>query len=178
MAGSQTRRPGIKGDKAASLNSRKGRKSKPPQRGRYQTRQAKTALDTPGGRIRAARLALDLNQTELAKLLNTDQTSVSAWEVGKTLPSGPTLAGLARLFGSSIHAIESGQGFQLPGATKVAERIDPALDLSCLPSIPAGAGGLCLHRKGLAIETLTARKLLSEVQKALKEGRPIWLVLE
>lgn len=178
MARSQIRHPETKGDEAASSKKRSNRKGVIPRRGRYQTRQTPADLNTLSGRIRAGRMALDLNQSELARLLNTDQTSVSAWEVGKTAPSGPTLAGLSRVFKTSVDALETGVGFELLQPSEIAARIDPGLDLSRLPPVPAGSGGVILHRQGLAIESLGPRKLLALVQRTIKAGHPVWLILD
>ncbi len=45
--------------------------------------------------LRDARLRANLSQVELAKLIGTDQPSVSDWERGATFPSADTLLRLA-----------------------------------------------------------------------------------
>lgn len=52
-------------------------------------------------RIRRLRERLGLTQGAFADLVGTDQSSVSRWERGETLPSGPAVKMLAHLEGTA-----------------------------------------------------------------------------
>ncbi len=53
-----------------------------------------------GALIRESRLSLDppMTQKDLARCVRVHQPSVSAWELGKTLPAPGTMLELAKLF--------------------------------------------------------------------------------
>lgn len=53
-------------------------------------------MQTIGSRIRDARVALDRSQTDLARALGVDQSSVALWEKDKTLPRPAKMEDLAR----------------------------------------------------------------------------------
>lgn len=52
--------------------------------------------------IRTRREAKGLTQGQLAKAMGVDQTAVSQWERGETLPRAERLPDLARILGCSI----------------------------------------------------------------------------
>lgn len=52
--------------------------------------------------LAAARKNAGFTQTEAARRLGVDQSSVSFWESGKKLPRASTLVKLANLYGCSI----------------------------------------------------------------------------
>lgn len=54
-----------------------------------------------GKRIRELRLAKNLSQTELAKLIKTTQDTVSLWELGKSYPSLDYIVELTKIFNVS-----------------------------------------------------------------------------
>lgn len=51
--------------------------------------------------IKELRLEQKLTQTELAKLLNTTQDTISLWELGKSYPDILSIIALAKLFNVS-----------------------------------------------------------------------------
>lgn len=55
--------------------------------------------------LKERRLKAGLLQTDVAKLLEVDQASVSYWESGKTKPARKYRAKLARLYGCSENDI-------------------------------------------------------------------------
>lgn len=57
-----------------------------------------------GALIRESRLALDppMTQKDLAHCVRVHQPSVSAWELGKTLPAPGTMLELAKLFNLNL----------------------------------------------------------------------------
>jgi transcriptional regulator with XRE-family HTH domain len=74
-----------------------------------------------GKNIRRRRIALSLNQTQLAAALGVTQNAVSKWEVGSTTPNVPRLVQLASALGSD------------PGEMLWGEN-EPGLRISALPS--------------------------------------------
>jgi transcriptional regulator with XRE-family HTH domain len=68
-----------------------------------------TALRTPppalhgfGDRLRAARLARDLTQTEAARAIGRNLRTYQRYERGELYPPLPTLAGLAEVFDARL----------------------------------------------------------------------------
>jgi transcriptional regulator with XRE-family HTH domain len=60
-------------------------------------------MDKPlGARIRQARKAANLSQTQLARKIGAHVTSVSDWERGKNAPSARHLLGIAKATGTNI----------------------------------------------------------------------------
>lgn len=55
--------------------------------------------------LRACRLDNEMTQEDLAKAVGVHQPSVSAWELGRTLPAPGTLLELARLFNLDLAAL-------------------------------------------------------------------------
>lgn len=56
------------------------------------------------------------SQYKLAAVLHCNQGSVSFWESGKVCPNGAALVALAALMGCTVEALETGKGFEIPGA--------------------------------------------------------------
>nr|DAO25146.1 MAG TPA: helix-turn-helix domain protein [Caudoviricetes sp.]DAP13048.1 MAG TPA: helix-turn-helix domain protein [Caudoviricetes sp.] len=52
--------------------------------------------------IKKARIAANLKQSDLAKMLNVGQTTISNWETGYSQPDLESLRTMARLFDCSI----------------------------------------------------------------------------
>lgn len=55
-----------------------------------------------GKRLKAARLAANLTQEELAEELQTDKRQVWRWESGKTVPKTETVAEIAKVLKTSM----------------------------------------------------------------------------
>ncbi|MBE7082232.1 MAG: helix-turn-helix transcriptional regulator [Clostridiales bacterium] len=60
--------------------------------------------------IKELRKEKKLTQTELAKLLNTTQDTISLWELGKSLPSVIDLVNLCKIFNVSADYLLGLQG--------------------------------------------------------------------
>lgn len=52
--------------------------------------------------IKSYRLKKQLTQKELAILMNVDQTAVSQWETGESLPRADKLPHLAKILGCTV----------------------------------------------------------------------------
>ena len=60
-----------------------------------------------GKKIKLARVAMELTQTELARKIGAKQKSISRYEVGKSVPKIETLTKLARALKKSVaHFLE------------------------------------------------------------------------
>ena len=55
--------------------------------------------------IKNIRKQKGITQTELATLLNINQTTISKWETGKTVPSIRTIKELAKIFGCAVEEL-------------------------------------------------------------------------
>lgn len=58
-----------------------------------------------GARLRRARLAAELDQTELGRRLGVDQRLVSRWELGRLAPRDPLRPHIAAALGCSIESL-------------------------------------------------------------------------
>jgi transcriptional regulator with XRE-family HTH domain len=86
-----------------------------------------------GERIAATRRALDLNQSELARRIESPPNKISQWESGTHLPSLPAAIALCDEFGVTLDWIFRGVKDGLPHA--LAMKIDAQLGKPA----PAGA---------------------------------------
>ena len=182
MAHRQTSHPEPKGEKTGKSKSRIKRQS--TSRGKYRPRKAPGATNTPGDRIRASRSSLGLTQKELGERLLTDQTTVSAWERGKSEKlAGPSLVALAMVLQTTPEAILTGIGWERPGpgstvasSNRAAEPY--AADLIHLPSAPTAGEAVWMPKEDPDRAQIMGKQVLQvELKKALSEGRPVWVVV-
>lgn len=182
MAPRQPSRPEPKGEKTGKTKSRIKRQLAP--RGKYQPRKASSIPKTSGERIRASRLALGLTQQELGERLLTDQTTVSAWERGKSEKlAGPSLVALAMALQTTPVALLTGMGWERaipdlpPGkANRAAESY--AADLIHLPAAPSAGEAAWVRREAPDHHVvMKPREVQAELKKALRDGRPVWVVV-
>lgn len=85
-----------------------------------------TVSERFGALIRESRLALDppMTQKDLADCVEVHQPSVSAWELGKTLPAPETMLKLASLFRLPLSdLIPLSDLVQRPGADQAPEAV-------------------------------------------------------
>lgn len=66
-------------------------------------------IDTNGLKLKKKRLAVGLSQAELAAMLGTVQSAVSAWETGDKMPRASQLPALARALRCSIDELYNGE---------------------------------------------------------------------
>ncbi len=69
-----------------------------------------------GSLIRASRLDNEMTQEDLADAVGVHQPSVSAWELGLTLPAPGTMLDLARLFNLDLSVLSDVLPPELPTA--------------------------------------------------------------
>lgn len=55
--------------------------------------------------LKALRASKNLSQSELGKLLGVSQTTITAWETGRTTPSSKNVYELANLYGIEASVI-------------------------------------------------------------------------
>lgn len=60
------------------------------------------AMNTNNIKLRAARKSANLTQQEAAQLLNVDQTAISQWETGLTMPRTDKLPDIAKIYRCTI----------------------------------------------------------------------------
>jgi transcriptional regulator with XRE-family HTH domain len=181
MAQSPPSRSGLKGGKAKRPKSRINTNSK--KRGKYRPRKAPLKLETPGQRIRAARVALGLTQREVGGLLRTDQTTISAWEKDKTNLAGPSLVALAELLQTTPEALLTGVGFHVPQEPVLAQkrgvRVGHEKRTIPLPPEPL-EGHLAWVEKTDPSQPriLENAEALKEIKRAIALKRKLWIVVE
>jgi transcriptional regulator with XRE-family HTH domain len=182
MAPRQPSRPEPKGEKTGKTKSRIKRQLAP--RGKYRPRKASSIPKTPGERIRASRLALGLTQKELGERLLTDQTTVSAWERGKSEKlAGPSLVALAMVLQTTPEAILTGVKWERPGPSPTPTASDRAAepyasDLVHLPAAPKAGEAVWVSRDAPDHhQAMGNRMVQAELKKALGKGRPVWVVV-
>jgi transcriptional regulator with XRE-family HTH domain len=182
MAPRQSSRPRTKGKKLTEPKSRIKPQSIP--RGKYRPRKAPGAPHTAGERIRASRTALGLTQRELGEKLLTDQTTVSAWERGKSEKlAGPSLVALAMVLQTTPEALLTGAGWDRAvsgnSSDKANRAAEPyAADLIHLPAAPSVGEAMWVSREAPEHhQAMEPREVQAELKKALHDGRPVWVVV-
>lgn len=182
MAPRQPSRPESKGKKIADSKTRIKPQLAP--RGRYGPRKTLGIPKSPGDRIRASRTAIGLTQKELGEKLLTDQTTVSAWERGRSEKlAGPSLVALAMVLQTTPDALLTGVGWERaipdPPSGEASRAAEPyAADLIHLPAAPSGGEASWVPREAPDHHlVMKPREIQAELKKALLEGRPVWVVV-
>lgn len=92
-------------------------------------------MSTKGERIKEARLAVDLKQPELARLVGVTKQAVSHWETGRTKDiRNATFAKIAEVTGYSARWLATGKGprFETGGGMAESSDIDLVRKLRAL----------------------------------------------
>lgn len=134
------------------------------------------------GRLRWLRKLRGLTQVQLAEALGGEQTMISTWEVGRSRPSATALRALARFYGVTPVALETGAGFE-----DEARAAQEAFQGS--PQAPGAPGPVPVTLppvhpgQALAVDLAlgTSRpqepaEAHAQLAQALKEGREVWVV--
>lgn len=137
---------------------------------------------TLGERLRKIRLVWDWSQTEMATALGTNQRTYSAWERDIQLPSQASMMALCRFLRLPSTALLGGRGFSVPemplrfdavagstegaGTLVVVPDLDPDTPAMLLPTDPDESA-----------KALDAQQAVAALKRALKEGRPVWMVV-
>jgi transcriptional regulator with XRE-family HTH domain len=151
-----------------------------PTRGPYETSPLPTHPRTLAERLRWLRKQSGLTQVEVSQALGCEQAMVSSWELGRTRPSAVTLGVLARQFGVSLAALDTGQGFleeaaQRPHPETAADEAS-AGDSLILPPVTPGQVMLLDERSGTSTST-DAAEAMAALLRALKKGRKAWVIV-
>ena len=93
----------------------------PARRLRPAPQQARDATSPTAAALRAARQRTGLSQAELAELLGVRQSSVSQWERGLTVPSGPHLVRLLGELPALAALLASGTAGAVGGPDRPAQ---------------------------------------------------------
>ena len=151
-----------------------------PTRGPYETPPLPKHPRTLAERLRWLRKQAGLTQVEVSQALGCEQAMVSSWEVGRTKPSAVTLGVLAKHFGISLMALETGHGFReeaevRPTPEAVDETSSPEGRLT-LPPVAPGQVMFLDERSGTQTST-DAAEAMAALLRALKKGRKAWVVV-
>lgn len=126
-------------------------------------------------RLWVAREQMGLTQLALGARIGVGQAAISAWEKGQSVPRENTWPLLVRSLGISRHALETGEGFEV---TQQVNQVSEAMEAPLgLPSIPPATEVLLVASDGLALECTTATAACRALRQAVKEGRPVWVVV-
>jgi transcriptional regulator with XRE-family HTH domain len=136
-------------------------------------RRAPKHPQTLGERLWAARERRGFTQRALGLRLGVGQAAVSAWEKDVTQPRDSAWPLLVEVLGLSLHALETGEGYDLAAfPDRVCETMTPY----GLPSLPDGVEVLVVPA-GASVEAQNARDAGRTLLEAVKSGRPVWVVL-
>jgi transcriptional regulator with XRE-family HTH domain len=126
------------------------------------------------------RVQRGLTQVELGEALNSDQATVSLWERDRAKPSGPALGGVAAFFGTSVLALETGEGLELAGDVQPSRHAPRTGDKEGPMGLPdPGPGGtLAMDVRRQTEQRLDPMEAMGFLMKALKEGRSVWIVAD
>ncbi len=151
-----------------------------PTRGPYETSPLPAQPRTLAERLRWLRKQAGLTQVEVSQALGCEQAMVSSWEVGRTRPSAVTLGALAKHYGVSLQALDSGLGFMAEAERRPLpeQAPDHPGDLSTLtlPSVAPGQVLLLDQRAGTQTPA-DASDAMAALLRALKKGRKAWVVV-
>ena len=151
-----------------------------PARGPQETPPSPTHPRTLAERLRWLRKQACLTQVEVSQALGCEQAMISSWEVGRTRPSAVTLGALAKHYGLTLAALDTGLGFmeeamRRPRAEALAEESSGDAPL-ILPPVSPGQVMLLDERSGSQTPT-DAAEAMSALLRALKKGRKAWVVV-
>ncbi len=138
-------------------------------------RRAPKQPQTISERLWVARERMGLTQRALGARIGVGQAAVSAWEKGQSVPRESTWPLLVKSLGVGQHALETGEGFEVTlSGDHVAEASEAPMGL---PSMPPDAEVLFVAADGLALECTTASVACRSLRQAVREGRPVWVVV-
>lgn len=147
-----------------------------------QSRKAHPAPTTLGQRIRVVRISWGWTQVALAETLGSSQSLISEWEKNVSRPSAAALKAIARLFHLSADALVTGEKFSIPDSpdakphgSLMSKREGQELR-QLLPDLPEGKI-LQVNMGSEASELVVLKDALAALRQAMKEGRPVWLII-
>lgn len=155
-------------------------------RGPYKPRRAVKSPKTIGERLVVLRQALRLNQAGLAEVLGVPQQSISSWERGITVPSGPAMALLTATFQTTEEALRTGEKFEIPEdlipTNRTVERRGHLMaveDGTRKPiALPAAAPGEVWGVDAVSGQkvSLSREQALAWLADAIDKAGPVWIV--
>jgi len=151
-----------------------------PTRGPYETSPLPKHPRTLAERLRWLRKEAGFTQVEVSQALGCEQAMVSSWEVGRTRPSAVTLGALARHYGISLGALDTGHGFKDEAAKRPLPEppVDELPTDNTLTLPPVAPGQVMLIDERNASQTSTdAAEAMAALLRALKKGRKAWVVV-
>ena len=139
-----------------------------------------TKNESIGQRIQSVRKSWNWSQSQLAKVLGTNQQTVSHWEQGRQQPTEAALHSLALVFGMAVEALLSGNGFKVPdppqevcGIWVSANRATRLIELP----FQCKEGITHISRNDKTAKPLSLQDANRLIRQAYKDGQPVWVVI-
>ena len=131
-------------------------------------------------RLRWLRKQAGLTQAEVSQALGCEPAMISSWEVGRTRPTAVTLGALAKHYGISLVALDSGDGFLEEAANRSLPVVaDDSSDVDSLTLPPVAHGRVMLLDARSGTQTSTdAADAMAAMLRAIKKGRKVWVVVK
>ena len=131
---------------------------------------------TLGERLRKIRLSWGWNQTDMAQALHTNQKTYSAWERNDAMPPQASLGAVCKFFRTPVEALRDGVDFAVPDIPSYMGKPSRVAEAALLVPPAKGRAKLVDQEAG-SERDLTPNRLRAALEKALEQGRPIWLVI-
>lgn len=149
----------------------------------YETSPMPMEPRTLAERLRWLRKQRGLTQVELSRVLGCEQGVVSSWEIGRTRPTSVALAAIAKEFQISILALTSGEGFMqeaLQAFESKPQQPVKAIEKTTHLELPANQPGrlIFLDTSSGNVEPGNLEVVMTQLLRALKRGRKVWIVVE
>ena len=143
-------------------------------KGPYRVEESPQRASSLGQRIAAIRKAWGWTQSDLAERLRVRKATVSAWERETASPNGISLIALAAVLNTTPESLLEGARFTIP---PVLEGVAEAAWRQVQLPKPSDASLVLLVEGGSATEALRPGQLKAKAAEALKDHRPVWLVV-
>ncbi len=133
-----------------------------------------------GDRLRTVRQAWGWTQEQMGQALNTDQTTISAWEREKIQPRGPALAAAAQLLGLPMEVLAAGSSIEIniPPAPKP---VLPSTEAPILIQLPVHSPAIT-DMIDLATDTseplFDTQEAILRLISASRHGRKVWILVK
>lgn len=131
---------------------------------------------TLGERLFKIRRSWGWNQTDMARALHTNQKTYSAWERDDTMPAQASLGGMCRFFRLPPEALRDGKDFSVPDIPGYSGKHSQVVEHALLTPPAKGHAKLVDQTSGVERE-LTPARIKAALDKAMEQGRPVYLIL-
>ena len=101
--------------------------------------------DSPGARIKKARIEKGLTQEELAKLMDVTRNAIGSYENGRALPTAKNMPKLASFLGVSVAYLQMETDYPLANEIPMPEDIQK---IPMIATVKCGTDGLAFEEDG------------------------------